>query len=319
MRFVFRADASEISGSGHVMRCSAIAEELISRGENVLFIGSTSQLPWVSRHISNLGFSAIFQNSQSFIPEYNSDVLILDTYEIPLDERFIQGSNWHRIVLIADDKTPAYHCDLKVLPGLQTDFHDDANIMWVAGPKFIPLRKSLRVNPQNQVTSQDPLKILVVAGGSDPYDAVEMIATALGELLVDFEVMLFLKSMTSLALDARFKQYIIGPDLDQAIKSVGLIITTSSTSSLEFISLGFPVGVVCAVENQRHNYDYLGKLNVAAQLGERSDLIGWSLDKVSLKKIVEDGGYRNMLVKNSKEIFDIRGAERIVDAIQSIL
>jgi spore coat polysaccharide biosynthesis predicted glycosyltransferase SpsG len=319
MRFVFRADASEISGSGHVMRCSAIAEELISRGENVIFIGSTSQLPWVSRHISNLGFSAIFQNSQSFIPESNSDVLILDTYEIPLDEKFIHASNWHRIVLIADEKTPAYYNDLKVLPGLKTDLHGDANTMCVAGPKFIPLRKSLRVNPQNHETAQGPLKILVVAGGSDPYDAVEMIASALCELQVDIDVMLFLKSMTSLALDVRFKQQIIGSGLDQAIRSVGLIITTSSTSSLEFISLGFPVGVVCAVENQRHNYDYLGQLNVAAQLGIRSDLTGWSLDKISLMRLVEDGGYRNMLVKNSKEFFDIRGAERIVDAIQSIV
>jgi spore coat polysaccharide biosynthesis predicted glycosyltransferase SpsG len=319
MRFVFRADASEISGSGHAMRCSAIAEELISRGESVLFIGSTSQLPWVSRHISTLGFSAIFKNSESFVPDSSSDVLILDSYDISLADEFIQVSNWYKTVLIVDEKTPDYNCDLRVHPGLQTDFFHEANTLCLAGPKYIPLRKSLQVNQQNQLTTQDPLKILVVAGGSDHFNAVETMATALSELTVDIQVMLFSKSMQPLAFDERFKQYMIGPEMDQVIKSARLIVTTSSTSSLEFISLGFPVGVVCAVENQRHNYDYLGQLNVAAQLGIRSDLTGWSLDKNSLKRLVEDGGYRNMLVKNSKEFFDIRGAERIVDAIQSIV
>ena len=42
MRYVLRADAPEFIGAGHVMRSSAIAEELIARGENVIFVGQVS-------------------------------------------------------------------------------------------------------------------------------------------------------------------------------------------------------------------------------------------------------------------------------------
>ena len=45
MRYVLRADASKILGAGHVMRSSAIAEELITQGAEVVFVGEISDLP----------------------------------------------------------------------------------------------------------------------------------------------------------------------------------------------------------------------------------------------------------------------------------
>ena len=48
MRYVLRADASQSMGSGHVMRSSAIAEELIARGEDVVFVGQISEIPWLA-------------------------------------------------------------------------------------------------------------------------------------------------------------------------------------------------------------------------------------------------------------------------------
>ena len=50
------------------------------------------------------------------------------------------------------------------------------------------------------------------------------------------------------------------------IRNVDLILTTSSTSSLEFIACGPPVGVACAVENQKQYYAALGQLGIATQL-----------------------------------------------------
>ena len=44
MRFVFRADACANSGAGHVMRTSALAEELIANNYEVIFIGNFSEI-----------------------------------------------------------------------------------------------------------------------------------------------------------------------------------------------------------------------------------------------------------------------------------
>lgn len=318
MRFVFRADASEMMGSGHVMRCSAIAEELIARGENVFFVGSISQLPWVNEHLKGIGFKAILNGAEDFFPEPDSDVLILDSYEIPLDNEFIQITNWRRIVVIADEKTPRYNCTLKVHPGLRTDLFENETMSTLAGPKFIPLRKSLIENIYDFKSIPKLPRILVVAGGSDPYRAVEAISTELCRLQIDFQAKLFIASLNPLDLDSRFEYHAIGPSMNNVLKFIDLIITTSSTSSLEFISLGYPVGIVCAVENQKSNYDSLVKLGVAAEIGYRSDLNGWVLDKNILEKFVGDPDYRMMLIRKSEGVFDYQGASRIADAIQSL-
>lgn len=104
MRYVLRADASRRIGSGHVMRSSAIAEELITRGEEVVFVGQISNLKWVKDRILTLGFSEIYENSIEMVANCDSDLLILDSYEIPILDAFITPINWFKIVSIVDEK-----------------------------------------------------------------------------------------------------------------------------------------------------------------------------------------------------------------------
>ena len=94
MRYVVRADASPSIGAGHVMRSSAIAEELIARGELVVFVGQIENLPWVKARVVNLGFAEICNNPSEFAPKHDSDILILDSYEISTDDSFIDFNNW---------------------------------------------------------------------------------------------------------------------------------------------------------------------------------------------------------------------------------
>ena len=82
MGYVLPADASPTIGSGHVMRSSAIAEELIARGEKVVFVGQISNLLWVTERIMDLGFIEIYNNPLDFTSKSDTDVLILDSYEI---------------------------------------------------------------------------------------------------------------------------------------------------------------------------------------------------------------------------------------------
>ena len=122
MRYVLRADASQSIGSGHVMRSSAIAEELIARGENVVFVGQISDLPWVEERIASLGFTHIHNNPSGFISNLKSDVLLLDSYEISVNDTFINPVNWLHIAAIVDELTPNYRCTLRIHPGLDSNW-----------------------------------------------------------------------------------------------------------------------------------------------------------------------------------------------------
>jgi spore coat polysaccharide biosynthesis predicted glycosyltransferase SpsG len=188
MRYVVRADASKIVGAGHVMRSSAIAEELIEQGEEVVFVGKVSEIDWVQKRILQLGFIETYSDSSDFIANPKNDVLILDSYNLAIKDQFVAHQNWYRIIVIADELTPDYACDLRIHPGLDADWVGESKYPVLSGPKFIPLRKSLKQAIRNKKSNIDSLQIAVVAGGSDPFNLIEQLAKILEKFDESFEV-----------------------------------------------------------------------------------------------------------------------------------
>jgi spore coat polysaccharide biosynthesis predicted glycosyltransferase SpsG len=299
------------------MRSSAIAEELITRGEDAIFVGMTSELPWVAERIASLGFSQNYCDSKDFNSRPDSDVLILDAYEIDQSESFINPRNWHSIVAIVDELTPEYKCTLRIHPGLDSDWTGNSKTPILAGPRFIPIRSSLARKTQvNQ--EEHRLRIVVVAGGSDPYKLVHEIARILTKATEDFEVYLFTSFDFNSVADSRFHYVQLGQQLDDITQDADLVITTASTSSLEFLARGLCVGMVCAVDNQRQYYNSLGRLGVAAQLGFRAVDSHWEIDPHEIYSLITSNELRVNLVSRAEGLIDFKGASRIVDAITTL-
>ena len=318
MRYVLWADASQSIGAGHVMRSSAIAEELIARGENVIFVGQISGLPWIEERIAFLGFANIYESPNSFNSNNTSDVLLLDSYNISIDDNFIALENWLHIVAIVDELTPNFRCTLRIHPGLDSDWFGNSIVPILAGPKYIPFRSSLSKNMHAINQEQHKLRIAVVAGGSDHYQLVYELAKIMSEFQESFEVYLFTNSVQYEIKDVRFKYFKIGPQLDDVIQKVDLVLTTSSTSSLEFIACGLPVGVACVVDNQKQYYESLNSLGVAAQIGVLNSPGGWNLNKEIIHELITSSEIRERLIAKAYGLIDFNGASRIVDAIMNL-
>jgi spore coat polysaccharide biosynthesis predicted glycosyltransferase SpsG len=318
MRYVFRADASQSIGAGHVMRSTAIAEELIARGKDVVFVGEISELPWVKERITTLGFTDVFTETSEYLSSSKSDILLLDTYLIDINDAFISPENWLHVIVIVDELTPNYRCTLRIHPGVDSDWVGNALIPTLAGPKYIPIRSSLSKKKQISNDMERSLRIAVVAGGSDPYGLVHEIANILVKIPVQFEVSLFSVSDLDSTLDSRFKYIEIGQRLDDLTMDVDLVITTASTSSLEFLARGLCVGLVCAVDNQRQYYNSLGKLGVAAQLGFRTLDNSWELDEQKIYSLISSTELRMNLMTKAVGLVDFSGASRIVDVITTL-
>jgi len=318
MRYVLRADASQSIGAGHVMRSSAIAEELITRGEDVIFVGQISDLPWVEERIASLGFTHIYNESRGFISNPGFDVLLLDSYKIDRNDAFITPENWLYIVSMVDELTPNYHCTLRIHPGLDSNWVGKSKVPILAGPKYIPFRTSISRNMHAPSQEQHSLRIAVVAGGSDPHGLVNEIAKILAAIPEQFEVYLFSNSMGYSPLDTRFRVIEVGRQLDELTRNVDLVLTTASTSGLEFLARGLCVGIACAVGNQEQYYGSLGALNVAAQLGVRNLDNNWELDEEMIYSLITSRELRGNLIAKAKGLIDFKGASRIVDAITNL-
>jgi spore coat polysaccharide biosynthesis predicted glycosyltransferase SpsG len=313
MRYILRADSSPTIGTGHIMRVTAIAEELISRRENVIFIGQFSGVPWLAKRINSLGFSLILENPKGYISNPETDVLILDSYTLPIDDGFIQKSNWRRVILIMDDLTPAYKTDLVIHPGITDDWKPKMDVAHLSGPKFIPFRKSI-TKLSNSSTQAGLLEILVVGGGTDPFNFVEAICMNLRNIKGRFRVRLFSNNHSLNELDPRFICIPIGPELDVHGNSAQLVFTTASTTSLEFIAREAAVGVGCATANQEEYYETLVSAGVAVPIGKfHQDR--WELDQQKIFDLISSHHLRETLKQNSSGLLDLRGVTRIVDEV----
>jgi spore coat polysaccharide biosynthesis predicted glycosyltransferase SpsG len=300
------------------MRVSAIAERLIARGKFVVFIGQISDLPWVKERIMKLGFSRIYSDPRSFNSDPITDVLLLDSYEIAVDDPFISLKNWLHVIVMMDEHTPSYSCTLRIHPSLDSSWIKESSTPILNGPKYIPLRSSLSKKLSNPTRFGEGIKVVVVSGGSDPYNMVLEVSNILTKLTVSFEAHLFTNSPTKFASDPRFRFCEIGSSLEEVSRDANLILTSSSTSSLEFIAQGHCVGIVCVVDNQRQYYTQLGQLGVAAQIGSRIDSQGWNIEPNIIHRLITDSEYREELKNKAIDLIDFGGADRIVDAIVSL-
>jgi spore coat polysaccharide biosynthesis predicted glycosyltransferase SpsG len=312
MRFVFRAEASTSIGSGHVMRSSAIAEEAIARGIPSFFVGKISDLTWVSERIRGLGFIQVLENSSEFIPDKNEDILIIDSYEIPTEDVFIQLRNWSKVVSIFDELTPDYSCDLRIHPGLTKTWPEPFSGRTLSGPKFVPLRKSIKNSKEPE--SGTTLELLIVGGGVDAYGFVPAVVKVLAKLTQDFHATFFTNSSLGMDLDERFSFSEVGLNLDFVANAADLVFTTASTTSLEFLARGSAVAIGCAVDNQELYYKELGDGGYAVPLGKFSR-DSWVLDTEIIKELITSETLRTKLKANSVNLIDLNGTKRILDEI----
>lgn len=317
MRFIFRADASQEIGAGHVMRSSVLAEEAISRGFECIFVGKISSLDWVSERIAKMGFSQIISDDCFFRPDPGSDVLVLDTYSISTSNLFIAKKNWKLVLCICDTFTPRYESDIELRPGLLKAQQDYQMPIILSGPENVLIRKGIgKSTKENSIG--ETLKVLIVGGGSDPIGFVPAIAKLLGSMNMDLEVHAFTNGEIPEDSKVRFVKHSIGFDLDLIANLVDLVFTTASTSSLEFIAREIPTGIVCAVDNQSDYYIQLGELGYVSQIGLFSSNQVWDFNLVLITELLKSQAKRNSLREATRGLIDLKGAARVIDTLLSL-
>ena len=306
VRFVIRADAYAKSGAGHVMRSSVIAEELISRGFEVVFIGETYEIPWLNEYLDGLGFSQVLSAPSKFASNPNSDVLILDSYDIDPSTPFIQSVNWSKVVVLVDDQTPAFTGDLYVHAGSGTSWKPPISSReadFLSGIEYFLIRKSLRNLPmERKLKKNSKLQILISGGGSDPFRFSEEMYKILRTSQTDFDAKILGPKFIIEDTDKRFRFLRMGRNYESELLETDLVFTTAGTSSWEFLYLGLTSGIACAIPNQTANYRFLVDSSLANDIGSR-DLLGvWKLDSQLILKLLFTSNAKSDLVTSQEQV-----------------
>jgi spore coat polysaccharide biosynthesis predicted glycosyltransferase SpsG len=317
MRIVFRVDASNGIGAGHVMRCAAIIEEAVSRKMDCIVVGKLGGLGWLESHLQNIGAAHVEDESKYQIDK-GRDVLIIDSYCLPTTDSFLQEKNWKLVVSISDDLTPKYKAALVVHPGIDEFALAQTSAKLITGKKYIPLRKSISKSKLGtQVTNP---RVVVFGGGSDKHNFALFMALGLAKMQ-GYESVMFFSSLDHeiRSLNSRFDVRNFGPELDTELESADLVFTTASTSSLEVIAREIPLGICCVADNQISYYEALTELEIAAGIGKRLSVEDYELDWEKIHQLIVNASFRQRLREKSQGFIDLSGSERILDEIERLL
>jgi len=326
MRFVFRADASVTQGSGHVMRCLTLAEEVASRGHEVTFASNVESVPWLSKHLARKGYSQVPAVADALdaaaLLSLDPDWVIVDSYRIPVNSI---SSLSQRVALLAivDGTTRGIDAGLYLEQNLGSDASPwpEVGDRMLAGSRYALVRDDILAQrrPDPSVVAP-PVRLTAFMGGTDPSGTIVEVAARLRRVSTTIELTIVAPAKWHDGVReslAGLSAVVIEPTtaLPSLLGSAHVIVSAAGTSAWDVCTLGIPAVFIGVVDNQSES---LGEV-VDRGLALGIDLtLGQSLDELAgaVDALATDMTLRRDMVSRCASQFDGRGKRRVVDAME---
>jgi UDP-2,4-diacetamido-2,4,6-trideoxy-beta-L-altropyranose hydrolase len=337
MKIVIRTDSSQKIGSGHVMRCLTLAEELRKSGATAEFI--TRDHPKnISKQIINKGFKVYLlpnptTEKQQNLTEYEQwlgvkqdtdadesiqivkdnevDCLIVDHYALDYNWEDKLSPYTKKTIVIDDLANRKHSCDLLLD---QNYIHDDKRYDYLIapdtikllGPKYTLLRKEFIENKKCRTQNITIKRVFVFFGGTDPDNLTKLAIKALAQpklesLSVDIVIGSTNPHQSELKKEIEkhpnFKLHIQVDNISELMLKADLALGAGGATTWERMALGLPSLVVTISENQATSTKELDKDGFINWLGSTNQVNEQIIYDALLKAINNS----NQLVEQSRK------------------
>lgn len=177
---LIRADANEKIGSGHIMRCMAIASALRKHGEQVLFVTADDRGDDL---IDQKGFRHISLNTnwkkmeeelsilQGLITSIKPSLVLVDSYFVT-EYYFEEINRFAKVAYMDDFGKNKWMIDYLINYNIYSttidySFYHCQRTKLILGPKYTPLREEFN-NISKHSIQEKIMNVVISAGGSDP-------------------------------------------------------------------------------------------------------------------------------------------------------
>ncbi|MEC0234312.1 UDP-2,4-diacetamido-2,4,6-trideoxy-beta-L-altropyranose hydrolase [Paenibacillus kribbensis] len=346
MKFLIRADASIDIGTGHVMRCLALAKALIISGSEVVFV--FQQMPdHLVEKVKQIGCIPFYLNSEYPVGSIEDAVYVSSK----INNAFQNGFDWmiidhyrigdiweiemYRIaknILVIDDLADRMHiCNILLDQNLYESSDSRYNKLTnnakqLIGPSYALLREEFYLERQEAKTRSGAIqRVLVTFGGTDPTnETLKSLYTLEKEGLLDnnldFDILVgqsygHLDELRKIVNYRKNMNLHIQSSFVAAImKKADLAICSGGTLTWERYCMGLPGLVIAVAENQIHNAMMGEKLGIDRFLGFHSDISDCDIVN-NLKDYHVDLENKSLAAFN---IVDGRGVEKVIKILETI-
>lgn len=338
---VVRSDASSAIGTGHVMRCVALAQAWQDAGGRVVF--ATYDLsPAIEQLLRSEQVEIVRFNSppggaqdaaqlEELSRAHHADWAVVDGYQFNAEyQRKVKDAGLKLLFVDDNDHATHYFADLVLNQNAHAcqDFYPSRTpqTRLCLGPRFALLRREFQAWREWK-REMVPLarKVLVTMGGSDPENVTAIVVRALQEASIE-------------SLEAKVVVGAGNPHIDslervtnQSETNVSLLknvtnmpelmawadvaVSGAGSTCWEMCLLGLPAILIDLAKNQRAVAKELDRKGVAIHLGSVGD-VGPEKIASKLRWLLSSVETRTAMSVRARELVDGKGAERVVSAMR---
>ncbi len=340
-KLIIRADASVQIGSGHILRCLALAQAWQDGSGPVLFVTHGSLPPSLSTRLQveavNLlsldcqpGSIEDAQRTAALAREFGAIQMVVDGYHFGADyQRAIKEAGLKLLFIDDTGHAEHYYADwvlnqnIYADPGLYASRETYTRLL--LGTQFVLLRREFwKWRRWRHEIPDMANKLLVTAGGTDPdnitLQIIEGLNTAdLRELAVVVVVGGANPHVVQLQHAIELSSHKIRldsnvSDMPTLMAWADIALSAAGSTIWELLFMGVPSITFSLAENQRHTADKLLQENVtmAVDATQPSDIA------TVIHKLLADKKTRAMMAKAGTGLVDGDGVERVLMRLQNL-
>jgi UDP-2,4-diacetamido-2,4,6-trideoxy-beta-L-altropyranose hydrolase len=333
---IFRADAGQQIGVGHVMRCLALAQCWQETGGQSIFVmgGEASllseRLPAEGVRVSCLstttGSAQDALQTTEIALQSGARWVVADGYHFASDyQQHLKDSGIS--ILLIDDRGYPDHCFADIILNQNIHANDklypkrESDTRLLLGPKYVLLRKEF-LKWQHWRRENDDLasKVLVTFGGTDPHHltfktlkafkkiSIEslQVVVAIGSNNPDYENLR--SDVDKLGAKIEIRRNVA--DMAELIAWADVAVSAGGSTCWEMAYMGLPGLVIVAAENQLPVAEGLAAAGVVENLGWYTD-VSTQVISEALFRLLQSSGKRRSMSHNGCKMVDGGGVARV--------
>lgn len=335
MNLFLRADASIAMGTGHVMRCLALAEAWQDAGGRAVFAMAEAtpaiqaRLAAESCEVASISHAAGTAEDASqtitFAGERKSDWIVVDGYQFTADYQCALKAAGFRVLFLDDyGHAQSYSADLVLNQNVHANEEMYGTIepytRLLLGPRYCLLRREF-TSWRGWKREIAPIgsKVLVTMGGSDPGNVTATVIDALYQLS-DVEVTVVvggsnphfesLQRSTSQG-DGRFRLLKSVANMPELMAQADVALAGAGTTCWEICLLQLPLVLIDLADNQKPIARALDALGAAVHLGNAGTVTEQQIAK-RVTSLLASEAERAALSQRCGKLVDGRGSERVL-------
>jgi len=343
MNLYVRADADSKIGTGHIMRCIALAQAWQDQGGEVTFI-SHCDSEALKERIQSEGFKFTVLAHASPDPydlQFTSSTLksesanqknwlVLDGYHFtPEYQKAIRDEGIRLLVIDDMNQLPHYHADILLNQNIHAPdlkYHCDEGTTLLLGTRYVLLRREfLKYRDFNRQIPERAKNILVTLGGADPDNVTLKVIEAL-KLLNERDIITRIilgpanphqETARKAIVSADFKAELLinPPNMPELMAWADLAVSAAGSTCWELMFMALPSIILVLAENQSVVAKYLMDRKTVVNLGWMSECTREHIN-YACKSLMLDNALRKHLSAQSSMLINGQGSSLVVESIQ---